>query len=71
MKLAYDQKTDSLYIHLSARPAATSEEISQGVVLDYDQNGVLVGIDVQRASIHADIKNLIVNNLPVSAIEAA
>jgi uncharacterized protein YuzE len=46
MKLSYDKETDSLYIHLSARPSVDSDEVAEGVVLDFDSEGILVGIDV-------------------------
>ena len=45
MKLNYYPDTDSLYIDLSARPSADSREVSEGVVLDYDEEGNLVYID--------------------------
>jgi uncharacterized protein YuzE len=45
MKLSYDQATDSLYIHLVDKPSVDSDEVSYGVVLDFDTDGALVGID--------------------------
>ena len=45
MKLNYYADTDSLYIDLSERPSVESREITEGVVLDYDAEGNLVGID--------------------------
>ena len=48
MKINYDKATDSLYIHLSDRPSVDSDEVQDGVVLDFDANGALVGIDVQQ-----------------------
>jgi len=48
MKLSYDKETDSLYIHLSNTPSMDSDEVADGVVLDFDGNGTLVGIDVQH-----------------------
>ena len=48
MKLNYHPETDSLYIDLSEKPSAESHEISEGVVLDYDANGNLVGIDIDK-----------------------
>lgn len=45
MKLNYHPETDSLYIDLSEQTSAESREISEGVVLDYDADGRLVGID--------------------------
>ena len=48
MKLNYHPDTDSLYIDLSAKPSAESVEVSKGVVLDYDADGNLVGIDIDH-----------------------
>src|SRR5688572_24337453 len=50
MKLSYYPDTDSLYIDLTEQPSVESEEISEGVVLDYDAAGNLVGIDIDNAS---------------------
>lgn len=55
MKLSYDKETDSLYIHLSNTPSVNSDEVADGVVLDFDGNDKLVGIDVQHASQKAGI----------------
>ncbi|MBS3951408.1 MAG: DUF2283 domain-containing protein [Methylicorpusculum sp.] len=71
MKLNYDQKTDSLYIHLADRPSVDSDEVADGVVLDFDENGALVGIDVQHASQKADIQNLSLLHLPLRELDAA
>lgn len=64
MKLNYYAETDSLYIDLSEQPSAESREISEGVVLDYDAKGNLVGIDIDNASKKVQLKQLILNKLP-------
>jgi uncharacterized protein YuzE len=64
MKLNYYADTDSLYIDLSERPSVNSREISEGVVLDYDVEGNLVGIDIDNASRKVDLKKLTLNKLP-------
>ena len=64
MKISYDKATDSLYIHLSDRASVDSDEVTDGVVLDYDANGALVGIDVQHASDRADLSNFSFSQLP-------
>jgi uncharacterized protein YuzE len=64
MKLNYYSETDSLYIDLSERPSAESREITEGVVLDYDAEGNLVGIDIDNASRKVDLKTLTLNKLP-------
>ena len=66
MKLEYQAETDSLYIDLSSRPSAESLEISDGVVLDYDDSGNLVGIDIDRASQRLDLSELTFSKLPIS-----
>lgn len=71
MRLSYDPETDSLYIHLLERPSADSNEVAEGVVLDFDEAGGLVGIDVQHASQHADISRLMLSRLPFKELEAA
>lgn len=50
MKISYDQATDSLYLHLADRASVDSDEAADGVVLDCDIDGIVVGIDVQQAS---------------------
>jgi len=64
MKLNYYAATDSLYIDLSDRPSAESREISEGVVLDYDVDGKLVGIDIDNATNKVEMKKLVLSKLP-------
>ena len=64
MKLNYYSDTDSLYIDLSEQPSVESREISEGIVLDYDSAGNLVGIDIDNASRKVDLKKLTLNKLP-------
>jgi len=71
MKLSYDKETDSLYIHLSNTPSVDSDEVADGVVLDFDSNGALVGIDVQHASQKTDIESLSLSHLPLNDLRAA
>ena len=64
MKLNYYAETDSLYIDLAEKPSAQSREISEGVMLDYDAEGNLIGIDIDNASKKVQLKQLILNKLP-------
>ena len=64
MRLNYYSETDSLYIDLSSKTSVDSREISPGVVLDYDNNGDLVGIDIDNASKKLDLKDLTINHVP-------
>jgi uncharacterized protein YuzE len=71
MKLSYDVETDSLYIHLSDVPSVDSDEVVDGVVLDFDSNGTLVGIDVQHASEKTDMTSVALSHLPLRELLAA
>lgn len=64
MKLNYYPETDSLYIDLVDRLSAESREVSEGVVLDYDAEGNLVGIDIDNASKKLDLRELTLSKLP-------
>jgi uncharacterized protein YuzE len=64
MKLDYYPETDSLYIDFAERPSTESKEVSEGVVLDYDADGNLVGIDIDNASKKLELKTLVLNKMP-------
>ena len=49
MKLKYYPETDTLYIELKETPSVESEEIADGVVLDYDNSGEIVGIEIEKS----------------------
>lgn len=65
MRLSYHPETDSLYIDLSAKASATSREIAEGLVIDFDEEGHVVGIDIEHASRHLDLKTVETEALPV------
>ena len=64
MKLHYYPETDSLYIDLNSRPSADSREIADGLVIDFDAEGNIVGIDIDHASQKLDLKTLEAVALP-------
>ena len=64
MKLSYYAETDSLYIDLAERPSVESREVSDGVVLDFDANGNLVGIDIDNAKRKVALERLVISSLP-------
>lgn len=48
-KLEYDPAADAACIRFSSEPVLESEEVSQGIVLDYDRDGHIVGMEVLNA----------------------
>lgn len=65
MKFHYYSDTDSLYIDLSAKTSVDSQEVAPGVVLDFDADGHLVGIDIDHASQFVDLYSLETESLPI------
>ena len=65
MKLNYYQETDSLYIDLSHKSSVDSREVAPGVVLDFDEEGDLVGIDIDNASKLLDLTKLETDTIPI------
>ena len=66
MRIAYYPDTDSMYIDLSSKKSAESTEVTPGVVLDYDADGNLVGIDIDNASKIMDLKELVLSKIPIN-----
>jgi uncharacterized protein YuzE len=66
MKFHYYPETDSLYIDLSEKTSVDSREVAPGVVLDFDAEGHLVGIDIDRASRIVNLSRLEAEMLPVT-----
>jgi uncharacterized protein YuzE len=70
MKLHYYPETDSLYIELKSAPGTLTREIVEGLNVDLDANGDVVGFDIDRASSKLDLSRIETIALPpVSAAE--
>ena len=50
MKVSYDPEVDVLRILFSNSPIEESDEDKPGVIIDYDKNGNIVGLEVLQAS---------------------
>lgn len=59
MKVKYDIETDILYIKLSEKPIVDSDEDKPGLILDFSEDGSLVGIEIVNASKNIDNLNKI------------
>ena len=56
MNLSYDPTVDALTLRLSAAPVEESDEVAPGVILDYDEDGQVIGIEVLDVSKRAGAK---------------
>ena len=67
MKIKVDQQADVLYLTLGEAPASDSEEVSSGIIVDYDEQGRVVGIEVLHLSKRApqlDVRRLLFESVP-------
>lgn len=72
VKIEYSKEADALYIYFKEDFVEKSREIEDGIVIDFDKNGQMIGIEVLDASKRyslADIVNINIENLPVEAIK--
>ncbi len=65
MKLHYHPETDSLYIELKPGPGAETREVSDGLNVDLDTAGGVVGFDIDQASKRLDLSTLETEALPL------
>lgn len=50
MKIKFDKEADAIYLRLSDAEVAESDEEKPGIIIDYDKDGNIVGIELLDAS---------------------
>jgi len=73
MKITYDPEADALYIALRDVPAADGIDIEEGVSVDLDKNGHIIGIEILDASERLtpeELVNVSYENLLLATTEA-
>ncbi|MDR4507431.1 MAG: DUF2283 domain-containing protein [Candidatus Brocadiaceae bacterium] len=71
MKIEYSKEADAIFVYFKEEFVAKSKEIEDGVVIDFDEKGQLIGIevlDVSKRFSLSDIVNVNIENLSVEAI---
>ncbi len=71
MKLHYYPETDSLYIELEPEPGTETREITDGLNVDLNAKGEVVGLDIDHASTTLDLTTLETEGLPTRKTRAA
>jgi uncharacterized protein YuzE len=71
VKLHYYPETDSLYIELKPEPATETREIADGLNVDFNAQGEVVGLDIDQASMKLDLTTLETQGLPMRKTGAA
>ena len=67
MRLHYYPETDSLYIELKSTPGAETREIVEGLLVDFDSRGDVVGLDIDHASRKLDLSKIETIALPAAS----
>jgi uncharacterized protein YuzE len=65
MKIEYYPDTDTLYIDINDSVSVESKEISNGIVLDFDEFGQLTGIEIDNAKEVANLSKIETKSLPL------
>jgi uncharacterized protein YuzE len=68
MIFQYYPDNDMLYIELIKGVSTESEEVSPGIVLDFDENNQVIGIEIEDASKFIDLSSLEVSALPITSL---
>jgi uncharacterized protein YuzE len=67
MKLHYYPETDSLYIELKDTPGTETREIVEGLNVDFNAKGEVVGFDIDHASRKLDLSKVETVALPLAS----
>ena len=68
MKIEYSKDADALYVYFREVDVARSKEVEEGVIIDLDEKGHIVGIEILDASKRLkahELVNVNIENLPV------
>lgn len=68
--VTYDPEANAAYIRLSSEKIERSEEVSSGIVLDYDADGKIVGMEIPDAREHLSADLLAQGGLTFSRLRA-
>jgi len=71
MKLQYFADSDTLYIDMADRPISRTDRINYDFLVDYDANGVVVGITLEHAAARMDLSSIETEDLPTKALKVA
>ena len=70
MKLHYYPETDSLYIEFKPGSGVETREVSDGLNVDLDAEGGVLGFDIDNASRRLDLSTLETEALPLRSLKA-
>ncbi len=69
MNIIYHVETDMLYIELADRVGTESEEVAPGIVLDYDQDNQVIGIELDHATQRTSLSEIKLTTFPTAVVQ--
>ena len=70
MRINYSHDANALYIKLKETEIANTEEIADDIIMDYDRDGNVIGIEILSASEKADVQTLIIQAFEQVMVES-
>jgi len=58
MRIEYDSEADSLYIHIQKKKVFKTKEIEEGVNIDIDEKGKIIGFEIVGVSERYNLKDI-------------
>jgi uncharacterized protein YuzE len=68
MIFQYYPDSDMMYVKFSDKISNESEEVAPGIILDFDEQNRLVGIEIEDASKFIDLSSIELRALPISSL---
>jgi len=50
MKIEYDKEVDALYIRIQEKKVSKTKEVEEGINLDFDEQGKIIGLEIIGAT---------------------
>jgi uncharacterized protein YuzE len=62
MRMHYSQDADAIYIRLKEDHIHNTDEVTEDIIMDFDDKGNVIGIEILSASEKVDVRELIVQS---------
>lgn len=70
MRFEYFPDTDTLYLELKSGPGVDARKVAPNIVLDFNEAGDVIGIEVEKASEFTDLETLQLTAIPIEQVNS-
>lgn len=71
MRMHYSQDADAIYIRLKEDRVHNTDEVTEDIIMDYDDKGNVIGIEILSASEKVDVHELLVQSFDKVMVDNA